>query len=176
MKKLLILTAVCAVGALTTNCAFADACSDRGLTTMKSCDSSTRDKNGSAIWVDPGCGGTTLCLLRDCDGVCMCVSPSCPTSKTCPSTCPSTEWSAGNTGYEKRCNSSYQCEYRCAAGYYGSTLNGTSGCTVCPVVMGGRTSDPGSNRLITDCYIPSGTSFSDTTGSGTYTSDCHYSN
>ncbi|MDE6477961.1 MAG: hypothetical protein K2L94_01795 [Alphaproteobacteria bacterium] len=44
-------------------------------------------------------------------------------------------------------------------------------CVDCP--DGGTTS--GGAASITDCYQPSGTSFSDTAGSGTYTRDCYYS-
>ena len=49
-------------------------------------------------------------------------------------------WTAYGTGYQKRitrtCNGLYACnqttQYQCAAGYYGSSTNGTSGCTACP--------------------------------------------
>lgn len=99
-----------------------------------------------------------------------------------------TTWSAGNTGYQRRlirtcdcsgstatCKSNY--EYRCAVGYYGSSTNGTSGCTRCPASGGiyGTTAAAGST-VITSCYIPSGSSFSDSTGSGTYTGNCYYKN
>ncbi|MDR0726706.1 MAG: hypothetical protein LBF37_01445 [Rickettsiales bacterium] len=54
--------------------------------------------------------------------------------------------------------------YRCAAGYYGSSTNGSSGCTLCP---SGGTSAAGS-IVITQCYaFPS--SDTDTTGNWEYT-------
>ncbi len=67
--------------------------------------------------------------------------------KTCALTCTSsncksdTSWSAAGTGYQqlatRSCSDSTTCKttysYRCAAGYYGSTTNGTSG-----VQMGAR--------------------------------------
>ena len=63
--------------------------------------------------------------------------------------------------------------YSCYTGYY---LSGTS-CVRCPSSGGvyGTTVDKNTGG-ITSCYIPSGTSFSDTSGSGTYTSNCYYSN
>ena len=95
-------------------------------------------------------------------------------------------WTAGNTGYEKRtkktCNfSTCQCEhstvYRCAKGYYGGSTNGTSGCDRCPPnedLVLGTTSGAGAALNIQGCYIPSGTSFVDTTGSGVYPDQCDY--
>ena len=61
----------------------------------------------------------------------------------------------------------------CNKGYYKSG----SSCTRCPASGGtyGTTSGTGATS-ITECYLPSGTSFSDSYGSGTYTSDCYYSN
>ncbi len=60
----------------------------------------------------------------------------------------------------------------CAKGYYG-----TSGCTKCPSYGGapGTTKSAGSTS-VTKCYIPSGTTFSDPTGSGKFTADCYYKN
>lgn len=69
-----------------------------------------------------------------------------------------------------KCNSS--TEYRCAAGYYGVSFLGRSGCTRCPSSGGVYgTSTAGSNTKITDCYMTSG---SDDTGTFTYTSNCYY--
>lgn len=94
-----------------------------------------------------------------------------------------TTWSAAGTGYQKKvtrtcsCSSgSPQCttstSYRCAAGYYGSSSNGTSGCTKCP--DSGNSSE-GSTR-VTSCCLPSGSAFSDTTGTGSFTAQCCYTN
>jgi len=61
----------------------------------------------------------------------------------------------------------------CDKGYY---KNGAI-CARCPSSGGvyGTTADAGATS-ITSCYLSSGTTFSDNTGSGTYTSDCYYSN
>ena len=56
----------------------------------------------------------------------------------------------------------------CNAGYY---LSGGL-CLTCP---SGGTSAAGATS-ITSCYLPSGTTGSDSTGSYTYTSNCYYSN
>lgn len=99
-------------------------------------------------------------------------------------------WTAGNTGYEKRtkktcnydtCKCVSRTIYQCAQGYYGTSSNGTSGCTRCPrdgdSLLGtyGTTIAAGSRR-ISSCYIPAGASFSDTTGSGVYPDQCDYEN
>ena len=100
----------------------------------------------------------------------------------CPSECKTTSWSSHSTGYEKKttCDTStcsVTTSYRCAVGYYGGSTNGASGCARCPASGGvyGTTASAGSTS-ITSCYLPSGTSFSDSTGSGTYTGNCYYKN
>ncbi|MDE6477738.1 MAG: hypothetical protein K2L95_01400 [Alphaproteobacteria bacterium] len=57
-------------------------------------------------------------------------------------------------------------KYRCAGGTYGTNQS----CTSCP--SGGTSAD--NSTAITSCYIPSGTAFSDTSGTGTYTQNCYY--
>lgn len=52
--------------------------------------------------------------------------------------------------------------------YYGST-GGANSCPVPGTSVAGATA-------ITNCYIPKGASFSDSTGSGIYTDDCYYTN
>lgn len=61
---------------------------------------------------------------------------------------------------------------KCLAGYFG---NGAT-CTKCSTATGddSATSAAGS-IVITSCYIPSGNSFSDSSGSGVYTGNCYYS-
>ncbi len=61
----------------------------------------------------------------------------------------------------------------CSRGYYNGSEN--SSCTRCPRQDGvyGTTVSTGS-MAVTDCYLPAGTAFSDTTGSGTYAEDCYY--
>lgn len=113
---------------------------------------------------------------------------------TCQSVCAEcadctsdTAWSAAGTGYQKKVTRTCNCgtcneatSYRCAAGYYGSSSNGTSGCTRCPSSGGVYGTSAAGSTAITSCYMPSGTSvsFSDVTGSGTakYTSNCYYTN
>lgn len=113
----------------------------------------------------------------------LALSPTCTiTYKTCSKSCPGcsnctsdTSWSAAGTGYQRKanrtcncgtCNTSYQ--YRCAAGYYGTTYNGTSGCTRCP--NNGNSS--AGTTSVTGCCISSG---ADTTGSYSYSPKCCYS-
>lgn len=126
------------------------------------------------VWDDSAGGfrcdeGTCTCTLLGSGTTtydCICSSR--------PSTCKSGSWVSNGTGKEKQqvkqwdCNkcSDYGYNYRCAAGYYG---NGTT-CTVCP---GGGTS-PAGTTTVSGCYIPSGRSFSDGTGSGKYTGNCYY--
>ena len=117
----------------------------------------------------PGCSNEisfNVCR-KSCDGTC--------------SDCTTSAWTAGNTGYQKRtyasCNTATcvctkRTQYRCAAGYYGTSSNGTSGCTRCP----SNGSSTAGATAITSCYLPSGTTGSDSTGSYTYTSNCYYSN
>ncbi|MDE6250261.1 MAG: hypothetical protein K2M34_01335 [Alphaproteobacteria bacterium] len=122
-------------------------------------------------------------------------------NKNCNSTtCASTAWTAKGEGYETRiyrtcsatgtsgtCNSTTQ--YRCAAGYWGSSTNGTSGCSRCPewtspiktyttsakttYVRG--TSDTGNTTAITGCYVVAGTYY-DATGTLKTTDKCKYTN
>ncbi|MBQ8293897.1 MAG: hypothetical protein IJX89_00735 [Alphaproteobacteria bacterium] len=82
------------------------------------------------------------------------------------------------------CSTKNTC--KCEQGYYGTPsysfglVIGESGscsgtCTRCPSSDGvyGTTAAAGATS-ITECYIPSGTTFSDDTGSGIYTDSCHY--
>lgn len=66
-------------------------------------------------------------------------------------------------------------EYGCAAGYYQSGGNGASmTCTQCPSSGGATGTNAAGTTDITTCCIPANTSFSDTSGSGKYTSECCY--
>lgn len=79
------------------------------------------------------------------------------------------------------CRTTGSC--KCEKGYYGSPaynlLNGgcTGTCTRCPASGGvyGTTASSGATS-ITECYIPTGTSLSDTTGTYQFTGNCYYSN
>lgn len=115
--------------------------------------------------------------------------------KNCSSSnCYPDSWKALRTGYESRtnrscsvtgpngtCNTSTQ--YRCAAGYYGSSTNGTSGCTQCPTwtgiytnsartILARGTSSAGATA-ITGCYVVPGTYY-DATGTIRITGNCTY--
>lgn len=108
--------------------------------------------------------------------------------------CNSESWANYGTGYQRnisrtcdcssgsaRCQTSYS--YRCAAGYYGTSSNGTSGCTQCPTASGvytdsarktlARGTSTNGATDITDCYITSGTYY-DATGTFKWTSKCSY--
>lgn len=112
-----------------------------------------------------------------------CINNRCQKCKSCTGASTGA-WTAHSTGYEKRTVKKCSCsgtlttsmEYRCAAGYYGTTSNGTSGCTRCPASGGIYGTSAAGSTAITACYLPSGTAFSDATGSGTYTGDCYYKN
>ena len=105
------------------------------------------------------------------------------TLPTCPSGCSSRVWKAHSEGYEVKCDISNGlaiCAYRCAAGYYGSASGNVSGsivrgCTLCPSSGGVAGQSAAGTLSVIGCYIPSGTSFSDSTGSGTYTDNCYWS-
>ena len=119
-------------------------------------------------------------MLPDCSGTYTFKTCQCPLCTSCTS---DTSWSSAGTGYEKKVTASCDCgectkttSYRCAAGYYGTSTNGSTGCNKCPSSGGvAGQSVAGSNTTITSCYIPSGSNFSDSTGSGTYTGNCYYS-
>lgn len=72
--------------------------------------------------------------------------------------CPSNATCAGGNGSTFVCNANY---YK----------NGGRFCSACP--SSGRSSR--GSTSITSCYLPSGTTGSDSTGSYTYTSNCYYS-
>ena len=105
-----------------------------------------------------------------------------------------TDWTAASSGYQTRTYG--DCvngvckgvkKVRCAAGYYGSSPSCTSGgamicsgCTQCPLYTdaNGKTERTTSSAGTTSegcCYVESSnnTTFSDTTGSYTFTSDCY---
>ncbi|MDE5615240.1 MAG: hypothetical protein K2I81_00190 [Alphaproteobacteria bacterium] len=87
----------------------------------------------------------------------------------CPSECPSILWQdVSGQNYQTKCKDNTTCEYQCKAGYYGTNTS----CNACP---GNGTSAIGS-QLIHSCYLPDGTSGSDTTGSWTIEGGkCYYS-
>ncbi len=59
----------------------------------------------------------------------------------------------------------------CKPGYYLRAIGSFTACQACP--SSGTSANLNSGG-ITDCYLPSGTTGSDTTGTFTYTADCYY--
>lgn len=68
----------------------------------------------------------------------------------------------------------------CASGYYQPNSTGNNSCVACPKLENVSAKTSGSNYSgydsITDCYIPSGSSFSDSTGNYSFASNCYYKN
>ncbi len=115
---------------------------------------------------------------------------ACPDNATCAGGNASTF--ICNSGYVKlnsnptvctKCPDNANCAsglITCNAGYY---LDGNT-CERCPASMFNpgaplpSTMIPGESAMgstsINDCYLPSGTNFSDNTGTGTYGADCYY--
>jgi len=140
--------------------------------------------------------GTTVTKGQYCPGSRIPCNPigtgsGCTTDADCTDLCGGDlGWTADSTGYQK-CTGAQKCfsgtcrsatKYRCAAGYYGTPTtdllgNLSGGCTICPSSGGvAGSSTPGDNAEITKCFIPSGTTFSDASGSGTYDGNCYYQN
>lgn len=117
-------------------------------------------------------------------------------TKNCSaSNCAPSAWTAKGTGYETRtnracsttgtsgtCNESTQ--YRCAAGYSGSSTNGTSGCALCPEATSiytnsarttnARGTSAAGTTAQTGCYLAAGTYYD---ASGTFSvtgTNCTY--
>lgn len=198
MKKALIIVAICGVtnhtfaGSL--DCGMTASTVPSGFTSSSSgvsvsihCTSKT-----NAFW----CSYTD----KHCDSIQMCSacnSGYVPTQRTLPSNgrcktisfsdcclpctnCTSdTGWTYHKTGYVRRATRTCNCDgtcsasyrYACASGYYGSSSNGTSGCSLCP---NGGYSNVGSNTDITSCYLIPGTGYTDSSGTYTYTQPCYY--
>lgn len=155
------------------NCAmFTETCYGDGTIGFISCDSCP---SGYSLESMPGTPDTcnysyNTCELN-CTGCTNCISD--------------TSWSYYSAGYEKFVTRTCNCNtcqtsttYRCASGYYGtSNILGTSGCNSCVTATGisGSTSVAGSNSLITNCYLPTTYSVTDSTGSWRYSQPCYYS-
>lgn len=131
--------------------------------------------------------GTIQYLVYDCNcpsgytkiytniGACDNMQHISSCSCNCSSCTSDSSYSNYSTGYQRQAVRSCDCssgtatckttyQYRCAAGYYGSSTNGTSGCSKC---TSSGTSDLGDNATQSKCYLTAGTSMSD--GTGTYT-------
>lgn len=113
-------------------------------------------------------------------------------AKTCTDCTSDSDWSSAGTGYHKKttatCNAGVCTKttaYRCASGYYGSSTNGTSGCTKCPTWSGvysnsGKTTEANAYSTvgttgITGCMIIPSTYY-DASGTFSLTNPCSYSN
>ena len=90
-------------------------------------------------------------------------------------------WTDYTTGTQRRlvqtpttgCTYTETYEYRCTAGYYANSTQ--TACIKCdPDEYGNAATSPVGSTDISACYIPNGTTFSNDTGSGTYTADCDY--
>lgn len=165
-----------------TNCAsYSDYCygsetsSSKKVYSCNICSSGYKIQSGSVSV--SGCSNTITAntCVQDCTGC---------------TDCSTTSWTASSIGYQERTYATCNCntctkttQYRCAAGYYGNPTTGTSGCTLCP--SSGIYSNSGLTTLIsatsaagsttkTSCYIPSGTTFYDATGSGEYDGNSYY--
>lgn len=97
--------------------------------------------------------------------------------------CSSTSWAAIRPGYESRVSASCNCGvcekntlYRCAAGYYGYSETVGAVCKACPKLGSVAGKSNAGSTLITDCFVPSGTTGSETAGNFIYTANCYYSN
>lgn len=106
-------------------------------------------------------------------GVCM-VCNGC-------SDCVSTAWAPVRAGYERRTVATCDCntctkstQFRCAAGYYGTSSNGSSGCTPCPSLDGATATSSVGNKIIGNCYIPAEKIIEDATGKYFFTTNCYY--
>lgn len=100
-------------------------------------------------------------------------------AKTCSNCTSDTSWSSAGTGYMKKVTRTCNCgtcsattAYQCASGYWGSSTNGTSGCSQCPTwskvyTSSAKTQEPRgtSSSGTTDiegCYIIPGTYYDET--------------
>jgi len=118
--------------------------------------------------------------LEICITINVCGDVECTGCTNCTS---DADWSLGESGYlykvSRKCNCNTCVEstlYQCAAGYYGSSTDGKSGCTQCPSSGGIVGMSNAGSTEITSCYIPANLTATDSTGTYTYTSDCFYTN
>ncbi|MDR1338124.1 MAG: hypothetical protein LBJ73_03815 [Rickettsiales bacterium] len=91
-------------------------------------------------------------------------------------------WTVADTvGYERRivtCGSGCPSfsDYRCAAGYYGRSTNGLSGCESCKTATGNDNATSASGSIVIgNCYMPAGATNEDDTGTIEYIGNCYYS-
>lgn len=109
--------------------------------------------------------GTCTYTLTRCQEIC----------NGCTSCVSDSAWTALGAGYESRVVRTCDCNtckasttYRCAKNYYGKTVNGRTGCTLCP--QSGQ-SVAGTNDTISQCFVTSG---ENEKGVFDYTRACYY--
>lgn len=98
--------------------------------------------------------------------------------KECTNCVSDRDYSYAGTGSQKYTTRTCSCDgeciistsYRCTAGYYGRPNASAPHCAPCPAP---GTSGTGASS-INECYIPSGTTGSNASGTFTYTSNCYY--
>ena len=94
--------------------------------------------------------------------------------------CPYGAWTSNGPGYEYQvintcdqsdgtCVDSGSKNYRCADSYYGSTTNGTSGCSPCPKIEGIQSV---SNEERSDCCVSKGSTGTDEFGDFQLKNEC----
>lgn len=147
-----------------------------GAGAVKTCDTCMSGYSKSATTVS-----VTGCSNKFSYNTCVKETTSCTTDADCGT---STDWSSGIGGRQSK--TTYTCgvfktcqtstSYRCAPGYYDENGNGESisiiqlSCTACPSP---GTSDGGTKNIY-NCYVPSGVSITDDTGTYEFTEDCSY--
>lgn len=144
-----------------------------GCIDMSQCDCTSSVKYDCVCDYDADCGYTHTCVNNYCKPLSTC--------RPCSASCGS--WSANGEGYEKQngqCGCNGQCDYRtpkyrCAAGYYGITTDGSSGCRRCPGAAPGSDSPKSAagSTSATSCYV---TKFGNSSGAGDFVQKCYYSN
>ena len=136
-------------------------------TRVRSCNTCQTGYTRTSFRITPsGCSNSVTyytCTKEepDCDGTC--------------DDCESTGWTSLSGNRETRtlaecntatCECTKSIEFRCVAGYWGSG----STCSACPAP---GTSSAGTTTM-RGCYIPAGTTGSDSTGTYKYTANCYY--
>ena len=95
--------------------------------------------------------------------------------------CPPGTAQASGTGIETMTTQPRVCQGcmlyadRCAANYYGVIFSSNTPCAACPSLASVAGRSAAGSIVASECYIPAGNSFTDTSGSYTLVSNCYYS-